>query len=440
MRTVNDDKRQFKFTDTRLEGWRPDPERDVYLHDTERPNLVLRISPKGAKTFYFYRKDRTRASLTAKIRIGTLGEWTVEQARTQVDKLNGATAEAGGKVPKREQPGTVTLGMAYAEYAAWHKASGGRSCYQQDRMYALYLERFTHVLMDEIDDGWIERNVKLGVVNAEGLDERRKNLRRSGGTYTANNVLVLVSSVFERYLKVHKLAGKKMNPCRGVEPYPTARREECLRGDEIQRFIAAIDTFKREHCHYKHTRPGRGMFKGEPIEGRLSLADVLFVALVTGQRRGAVARMRWDHVRLNGEQPTWRIPAEKGSKSRVPKMVFLHPKVVELLRERRNRIDGEFVFPGARGANRAVDPRKVFHKILALAEIDNPNLTMHDLRASFVTLGIASGMNLEAISAAVGHADLSTTQHYSRLSGAQKLTVATGIGDLMFPKDEGEAA
>jgi integrase len=425
-----------------IDRTRPDPSRELYLHDEKRSHLVVRVSPKGARTFYFYRTDPTRKGGTAKERIGPVGEWTLEQARAKVDILNGRTVEAGGVVPQRERRGGATLGDACRDYMAWHVASGGRSDRDHQSIFKLYLEPHEHVPIDAIDDQWVERNVKFAVANAKGLDKRRAKLRRSGGTYAANKVLSMLSSVFTRYLKVNKLAGKRMNPCLGVEPFPKSRREECLRGDEIHRFIAALDTFKREHGYYKHTRPGRKMFKGEPIESRLALADVLFVALVTGQRRGAVAGMKWSDLRLSNGEPTWRIPPEKGNKSRVVKTVALHAKVLDLLRERRKRIgDTEFVFAGARGANRAVDPRKVFRKVLAIAGIDNPDLRMHDLRAAFVTLGIASGKNLEAISQAVGHSDIATTRHYARLSDEQKRNVATGIGDLMFPKAlEEEAA
>lgn len=430
-----------------IERAKPDPERDVYLHDAKRPNLVVRVSPKGARTFYFYRTDPTRKGGTAKERIGTVGEWTLEQARARVDLLNGATVEAGGVVPVKDKPNGSTLGDACRTYMAWHVANGGRSDKDHQSMFKLYLEQHAHVPMDLIDDLWIEANIKFAVANVGGLDERRAKLRRSNGHATANKVLAMLSAVFSRYLETTKdargrrLSSSRMNPCKGVKPFKKTRRKECLRGDEIPRFLAAIDVFKREYCYYKHTRPGRNMVKGEPIESRLALADVLFVALVTGQRRGAVAGMKWTDLRLTSGEPTWRIPAEKGNKSHEAKTVALHGKVVDLLRERRKRIgDSEFVFPGARGANKAVDPRKVFHKVLAIAGIDNPDLRMHDLRAAFVTLGIASGKNLEAISQAVGHSDIATTRHYSRLNDEQKRTVATGIGDLMFPKTPDEEA
>lgn len=439
MRQVSDG-RKFKFTDSRLEGWPPDPEREVLLYDDERRNLVCRVSPSGAKTFYFHRTD-ARTGRTAKTRIGVVGEFTVQQARDEVDRLNGQTVESGGAVPTRQRPGTATLGDAWENYIAFREGEGGRSVYQQRRMWALYLERFANVRMDAIDFLWVERNVKHAVARGDGLDDRRRNLRRSGGTYTANNVLVLLRAIFARYLKANKLVGKATNPVAAVDMYPTSRREEVMSPREVRRFLAAIDKFKREHCVYRHTRPGRGMFKGEPIESRLALADVLYVCVLTGQRRGAVAGMRWMDLRLAGDRQTWRIPPLKGNKSKKWKTVHLHPRVVELLNSWREKSgEGEYVFPGARGAARVKDPRKVFHKIRTIAGIENPNLTIHDLRAAFVTLGVASDKSTEAIAKAVGHdSPQTTTEHYARLSDEQARAVAMQIADAMLEPEE-EAA
>ncbi len=437
MRRVTGD-RKFSFTDNRLEGWEPDPDREVFLYDADKPNLVLRISPTGSKVFYFHRTDR-RTRKTAKVKIGPLSEWTVKLARDRVDILNGETSGSGGAVPKAERPSAITLGMAFRAYMDERFSKKFRSVDQNESLYRLYIAPHAHVLMDELTYEVVNA-IHQGVARGRGIDDRRVKLRRSGGKYAANRVLTVLSAVCTYHLKKHKLTGKRGNPCRDVERFDEAPRRQCLRGDEVQRFIDAIDIFKREHCVYRHTRPGRGWVKGAPIENRIALAEVLLVALVTGQRRGAVAKMKWRDLHL-GNEPTWTIPPED-DKTKDTKIVTLHHRIVALLKDRRSRIDGEFVFPGARGAKRVVDPRKVFRKILEIAGITNPRLVPHSLRATFVTTGINSGKNQTAISKAVGHANIRTTEHYAALAGADCRKVADDIGDLMFNvrKPGGEAA
>lgn len=435
MRTVDDDKRQFKFTDTRLEGWRPDPERDVYLHDTERPNLVLRISPKGAKTFYFYRKDRTRASLTAKIRIGALGEWTVQQARDKVDTLNGATVDAGGVVPKREKPGTVTLGTAFAAYLAEHVATGGRCEVQYNRLYRLYLEPHARLPMDSIDREWITDTIKVGIVNAHGLDAKRTKARKNGGRATANAVLALLSTVFTHHLGRHDKKGTRANPCERVELYPKRPRRLAMDEDEQRRFVNALDTYKREAV-YSVTRKRLGWIKGAPIAKKVDLADLLFIALVTGRRRGAIARMKWADLNLDTSKPTWTIPPED-NKAGTEDVVTLHPEIAQLLRERRKRIKGPFALPGALGGidaktgrHRLADPRKTFRAIMELAGITRKGLVIHSLRATWITNGLRMKESTEAVRNAVGHASISSTQGYAALVEDDKRRVSDAIGDV----------
>jgi integrase len=450
VRKANDD-RKFSFTDTKLERWRPDPEREVFLFDTDRPQLMLRVSPAGAKTFYFVRTDKTRpgpgkASRTVKVRIGLQSEWTVEQARARVDELNAETSKGGGRVPTPERRPVSTLGEAWEAYIAHHVATGGRSEENMRGLYRLYLEPHAGRRMADVDKRWITDTIKVGIVNAQGLDERRRRARTSDGRATANSVLGLLSAVFSHWLDEdeNNPTGQLANPCERVKQYQKVPRKQALEEDEVPRFLAAVERYKREHAVYKVTRTRLGWVRGEPIPKRVDLADLLTIALFTGQRRGAVARMRWADVTLDGAAPKWVIPPEH-DKTKTGKSVALHPKVVELLAERRAKApaDAVFVLPGALGGNRpkmhkrrprlvrTADPRKVWRKILELAGIKNPRLVPHSLRATFVTEGIRAGHNLEAISRAVGHASINTTREYAALVDEDKRKTTHAIGDRL---------
>lgn len=441
MRPINESERLFRFTDTRLANW-PAGGREVYLHDTEKPNLVLRISPSGTKTFYFYRKDRTQKSLTAKIRIGTLGEWTVDQARDQVDKLNGQTVDSGGIVPKRPKadPKTVTLGEAFTAYLEDHKANGGRTADQYERWYKLYLASDARTPMESIDRGWVQAKLRE-VVNAQ-VDAKRAKARRKGGRAVANSVLALLSALYSHHLEEHDKEGTRANPCRVAKgskkklKFKVDPRRIAMDEDEQARFVNALDTYKREHAVYKVTRTRLGWVKGAPIAKKADLADLLFFALVSGRRRGSIARMKWADLNLNTAKPTWTIPAED-NKAGTEDTVTLHPEIAKMLRERRKVAQGEFVLPGAlgkvnteTGRHRLADPRKTFRAVLALAGITRTGLVIHSLRATYITNGLRMKESTESVRNAVGHASLASTQGYSALADDDKRRVSNAIGDV----------
>lgn len=449
MRKVNDD-RKFSFTDTRLERWEADPEREVCLYDADKPNLVLRISPTGTKTFYFWRTDRSKpkagkSSHTAKRRIGLLSETTVKQARDEVDRINGETVEAGGTVPVREKPNpkAITLGDAFAAYIAQHVATGGKCEDNYRAWYRLYLEKFAKTPMDSITATWINDHVKIGIVTAQ-VDAKRKRARRDGGRQIANSVIALLSTMFTLYLRDHDPEGRRANPCDRVELYKKRARKQALSVDEQGRFIDAIKTYKREHAVYKITREYavyvnkktgeterryRGWVKGAPIAKKIDLADLLLVALLTGRRRGSISRMKYADLTLNTEHPTWTIPPED-NKAGVEDVVTLPPELARMLRERRKAADkgAKYVLPGAVDA----DPRKTFRAILGIAGITNPRIVPHSLRATWITNGLRMKESTESVRNAVGHSSISSTQGYSALLNEDKRRVSNAIADAIL--------
>lgn len=57
---------------------------------------------------------------------------------------------------------------------------------------------------------------------------------------------------------------------------------------------------------------------------------------------------------------------------------------------------------------------KIWYRIRKLAKLDG--LRLHDLRHSFASVGIASGLSLPLIGALLGHKHATTTARYAHLS------------------------
>lgn len=451
MRKVSDESRRFNFTPKRLEDW-PVDGREVCLFDTGKPGLVLRIR-RESKVYYHWRTDG-KSGKTVKYRIGSMADTSLASARAKVDERNGETVKADGVVPRRERHGPVTLGEAFDSYIAEHVATGGRCEEDFKRKYRLYLEDHAAKPMDSIDREWVREHVRIGIV------QRVSASRGGGGQAMADSVLAILSAVFSMYLdnKENNPTGTRANPCivpKGSKrrlKYGRKARKAALQPDEVPKFIEAVERYKREHGVYKVTRTRLGWVKGQPIPKRMDLADMLLFLLLTGQRRGAVARMKWADLNLDTDKATWTIPAED-DKSKTGKTVTLGPKVAAMLRERRKAApkDAKFVLPGALGGSRpamhtrtvtrprVADPRTIFQQVLDLAGITNPRLVVHSLRATFVTEGIRAKMNLEDIRAAVGHASINTTQIYANLVEDDQRRVTDDIEARMLGREEDAA-
>jgi integrase len=193
--------------------------------------------------------------------------------------------------------------------------------------------------------------------------------------------------------------------------------------------------------------------------------DFFILCLFTGSRRGNVASMRWAEVDLANAM--WHVPADK-TKNKRPGVVALSPPVLAILEKRRQQADGcEWVFPSGRTDGHVIDPRKAWERILAamrtcpkcgemaggkpkqcpkcsvpvtfkqpkcpecgaavrvpvacpkcqhkLPNTKSVDLHMHDLRRSLGSWQAALGASLVVIGKSLGHADLKSTQVYSRL-------------------------
>lgn len=112
------------------------------------------------------------------------------------------------------------------------------------------------------------------------------------------------------------------------------------------------------------------------------LAHVMLVLLLTGQRRGELARAKWSEIDLDAK--TWTIPDEnaKGGRGHV---VPLTDWATEELRALKRECEGSaWVLPTAPGADRPLDPKQLTRSVAKCLERFKAQgiaeFTLHDLR------------------------------------------------------------
>jgi integrase len=195
----------------------------------------------------------------------------------------------------------------------------------------------------------------------------------------------------------------------------------------------------------------------------ISVADqsiygpVWLLALVTGLRKGELLGLRWQDLDL--EQRVLRVRQTVGVLH--GKVVFKQPKTLRSRRDvdlpegivhvllaykarqnaRRLQLgprwqDHDLVFCSERGT--PINPDNCdqdFNRLIVLAEVKR--IRIHDMRHTYATLAILSGIPVHVVSQSMGHADISTTlRTYSHVLPQQRKELASRMGSLLLKPQE----
>lgn len=360
---------RFSFTTARLQSV-PTPAKGAqYVYDSTTPGLALRVTAAGARTFVLYRRIRGRPT---RITLGAFGSMSIPDARKATQQRLGQVA-AGVDVVAEIKAARIrgrTVGDAFDTWltVAMHRK---RSWEDDKRLWELWMEKpLRSRPVAEVDTAELER-----LTQSIGKQHPR----------TANKCRALLSTVWAHAMRRGEAQN---NPVRMVERFPENSRERALRNDEMGGLLKAI-------CD-------------EPPTWR----DYFLTALLTGQRRENLARMRWEELDLTAG--VWNIPAAK-AKNKKATTIALTALAVALLQRRRDEIVGEWVFPSDTGSALGCirEPRKPWQRILKRAGI--ANLWIHDLRRSVGSWLGASGANAYTIARALGHQSVRSGEVYVRL-------------------------
>ena len=317
------------------------------------------MTPNAAKTFYLAKRIQGRYR---RVKIGPFPETTVEQARRQAAKLHGQIAE--GYDPAEQQRmvrAQMTLGelweVYFHQYAKLHKRP--KSQQEDQAQYERHLHKWAGRRLDQIKRGDVAKlHAKIGTT----------------APVAANRALALLSKMFNVAVD-HGWGGE--NPCKGIQRFNEQKRERYLDADELRRFLRAL--------------------KGEPSE---LAKHAVWLMLITAQRRGSVLAMRWADI--DWRRQVWTIPQTKrGHDHEVP----LHPLAMAILRRRWAKAgdDDVFVLAADTRYGHFSEPIPAIKRISRAAGIRG-RFTPHDLRRTWASWAIASGVPHNVVQKALDHA------------------------------------
>jgi len=214
-------------------------------------------------------------------------------------------------------------------------------------------------------------------------------LRKSEGVApaTINRDLALLSKAFNLAIKQWEWC--KINPCSQVQR---------------ERENNKIDRWLTEEEEKKLLEGAKGYLNGQ-------LVDIIILALNTGMRQSEILNLRWQDVDLFR-----KIITVRKTKNKVPKVIPLNQSAYKLLL-RRNKVVNMpgYVFATRNGTR--ISKRNLHREFVnALKKAEITNFRFHDLRHTFATRLVQSGIDLYSVARLLGHRDITTTQRYAHHS------------------------
>jgi integrase len=364
----------------------------LVLWDGELRGFGVRVMPSGVKSFIAdYRVGGRQQQQT----IGRYGVLTLDKARDRARQILAAAAD--GKDPLAEKRAEAVAGITVAELADTYLKDGPAakpnkklSSWATDRSN---IERHIKPVLGnrpvrklaQAEIAKFQADVAAGRNRADVKTKRRGRAIVSGGPGTASRALAVLGAMLEFGM------GRKLiptNPAKGVPLMKLQRRERFLSEIEVARLAAAIVSLEST--------------------GDLSrtAAAAIRLLLLTGCRKGEILSLKWDWVDI--ERSCLRLPDSKTGAKAVPLGGAALAILVELPRKT------EFVLPARKGDGHYIGLQKDFARVRERADL--PRLRVHDIRHSFASFAIASGISLFITGKVLGHRQARTTEGYSPLS------------------------
>ncbi len=399
------------LTDRGIRALKPRPAR-IDRRDGLQRGLILSVLPSGRKQFAL------RYRFQGKQRRHLLGEWPdvrLAAARKLARKANAAIDDGRDPAGERHAAKAAridTVRALAADYLKKHARTFKKPASADED------ERLLDV---DVLPSWGDRSVKaLTRRDVRALVERVAER----APVTGNRVLALVRkmlnfAVDEEWVDANPAARVK-------KPSPEHSRDRVLTDDEIRRLWRLLEHFPTTAERAAPFRKRATGPKDDPIcPVTAPLAALMKVRLLTAQRGGECARMRWVDLDLaaDGTRGWWTIPAAD-TKNGQPHRVPLTDDVTAIItaQTRQEGEDREFVFVG-RGASIRDRAKKAPARIARLLGFE---FRGHDLRRTAATKMAEAGIPREHIGYVLNHVDggARATRIYDRYAYDREKRVA----------------
>lgn len=200
----------------------------------------------------------------------------------------------------------------------------------------------------------------------------------------------------------------------------------------------------------KASAPSKNIFNEEQLERFMAEIkkdeiwhDFLYTELTTGLRRGEICGLKWeDFDEASGTLKVSRT-LHKGKGGRLvvgdtktyagTRKIVLPPSTAALLSERKRTALTQWIFPNLLKPEQPTNPGSAYRRMkVLLKQAGLPNIRFHDLRHTFATHALASGVDIKTLSGILGHTRAAfTLDTYTHTTGDMQKRASEIVGDFL---------
>lgn len=365
---------RINFTVRKIDSLRPPDKGQVDYWDTGLSGFGIRMSQGGRRSWIvMYRVGRRKRRLT----LGSYPPMTLAEARKDA-KAALVVAQKGGDPA--------------------HEKKVARMAETFSQLTKSYIEQYAKPNKKswKLDEKALYRDAvpRLGTFRAKDITRRDirdmlQDIVARGAPIQANRTFEIVRRLFNWAIAEDYLT---TNPCQGIsKPAKENRRDRVLKENEIRNVWPAMEA-------------------EQPF-----VAAMFKLRLITAQRGGEIASMRWEDLDL--ATGWWTIPAER-SKNGLSHRVPLSPQALAVLEDVREQENGSpWLFPSPRPGRHMEYLVQAAKRIREQAGVE---FVPHDLRRTAASYMTSMGIPRLTVKKILNHVETDVTATYDRHSYDQE--------------------
>lgn len=403
----------------------------VTYYDETLKGFGLKVMPSGVQSWIIeYRPGSGGRGVAKKrLKIGSPANMSPEEAREKAGRELARVTLGGNPADERAgERGTLTIAELSKLFIDEHVSEKRKS--RTEEAYQSILD--LHII-PAIGSTRATMVTEADVSKMHSSVARKLKGKQNDGKTTANRSVSVLSSLYG-WAGSNGYVPKGFNPTGEVERYRENKKERFLTSDELTALGEAMEeavtvgfppSVDPDNPKAKHTP--KTNYKVSP-----HAVGALRLLMLTGCRLREVLNLRWREVDFE------RGIAFLSDSKTGEKPVVLSSAALAVI-EQLPRV-GEYVIAGDDAGTENEKPRsdlkRPWKAISQRAGLKGVRL--HDLRHTFASFGIGSGLGLPVIGKLLGHSQASTTQRYAHLDVDPVKRAADQIADKISKAMEGK--